>query len=92
MANTIGERVAAELTRFGWNQKELVRRSGLAASAVSQIIRDDREPSAGSLVKLATALDVTADYLLGLRRDPDAPLVARIHCPSCGKRHYVERV
>ncbi len=42
----------------GWNQTELAFYSGLAPSVISQIENGKRDPSAGTLRKLANALDV----------------------------------
>lgn len=91
-AKDIGERVRAERERRGWNQADLSRRSGLAPSAVSQIESGAREPSPRSLAKLAVTLAVTTDYLLGLRQEQQQPTAARMHCPACGQRHYIERI
>lgn len=42
----------------GWNQTELAYHSGLAPSVISQIENGKRDPSAGTLKKLAKALEV----------------------------------
>lgn len=42
----------------GWNQTELAYHSGLAPSVISQIENGKRDPSAGTLRKLAKALEV----------------------------------
>jgi transcriptional regulator with XRE-family HTH domain len=46
--------------------EQLSRLSGINATQISHFETDRREPSAGNIRKLATALDITADYLLGL--------------------------
>jgi transcriptional regulator with XRE-family HTH domain len=49
----------------GWNQTELAFRSRLAPSVISQIENGKRNPSAGTLKKLAKALEVeVADLFL----------------------------
>ena len=66
----LGERVAAARKRLGINQAELARRAALAPAAVWQIEHGDRRPSAGTLRRLADALEVSADWLLDR---PEAP-------------------
>lgn len=56
-------REARELRNL--NQGELAARSGLQASAVSHFETGNRKPSFDNLHRLAHALDVTTDYLLG---------------------------
>ncbi len=57
--------------RRGMKQVELAQRSGLQPSAISQFETGQREPSPENLCKLADALGVTVDYLLG--RSPPEP-------------------
>jgi len=47
------------------NQGELASRAGLQASAISHFETATRKPSFDNLRRLADALDVTTDYLLG---------------------------
>ncbi len=54
------------------NQSELARRAGLQASAVSQFETGTRKPSFDNLRRLADALDVTTDYLIGRVDDNQA--------------------
>jgi transcriptional regulator with XRE-family HTH domain len=62
------------------NQAELARRAGLQASAVSHFETGARKPSFDNLKRLADALDVTTDYLLGRVDDPGGLAGAdRIH-------------
>lgn len=51
------------------NQGELAQRAGLQASAVSHFETGTRKPSFDNLKKLADALRVTTDYLLGRSDD-----------------------
>ncbi|MGN1230758.1 MAG: helix-turn-helix domain-containing protein, partial [Anaerotignum sp.] len=46
--------------------KQLAQKSGLPESAISEARNDKRTLRSDSLVKLCEALDVSADYLLGL--------------------------
>ena len=52
------------------NQGELARRAGLQASAISHFETGARKPSFDNLKRLADALKVTTDYLLGRVDDP----------------------
>ena len=52
-------------------EAQLARAAGISQSAVSRIEAGLREPSAGTLRGLAVALNVSADYLLGLEPGPD---------------------
>jgi transcriptional regulator with XRE-family HTH domain len=61
-------RAARELRDL--NQEELARRAGLQASAVSHFETGARKPSFHNLKRLADALSVTTDYLLGRVDDP----------------------
>ena len=49
----------------GLSQAELAQRAGLQASAISHFETGTRKPSFDNLRRLADALDVTTDYLLG---------------------------
>lgn len=54
------------------NQSELGEISNLAPSAISQFESNLREPSATSLIKLSKALNISADYLLGLKNEKNS--------------------
>jgi transcriptional regulator with XRE-family HTH domain len=56
----------------GLTQAELGHRAGMAGAAVSHFETGQRAPSLDSLVKLADALDVSTDQLLG-RASASAP-------------------
>jgi transcriptional regulator with XRE-family HTH domain len=49
----------------GLNQAEVAARSGMQVSAVSHFETGGRKPSFDNLRRLAQALDVTTDYLIG---------------------------
>ncbi len=53
-----------------WNQSELAGRAGLPPSSISQFETGTRKPSFDTLRKLANALEVTTDYLLGRVDNP----------------------
>lgn len=56
-------RQARELRKL--NQADLAARSGLQASAISHFETGTRKPSFDNLRRLADALEVTTDFLLG---------------------------
>ncbi|MDA3832073.1 MAG: helix-turn-helix transcriptional regulator [Spirochaetales bacterium] len=53
------------------NQEKLANRAGLQPAAVSHFETGVRKPSFDNLKKLAQALEVTTDYLLGKADDPE---------------------
>lgn len=58
-------RLRAAREKRGLNQGELASRAGLQASAISHFETGTRKPSFDNLRRLADALEVTTDYLLG---------------------------
>lgn len=61
----MGVRVRASREKAGLSQGELSRRIGFHKTAIAHIEAGRKGPSLSKLVALATALDVTTDYLLG---------------------------
>jgi transcriptional regulator with XRE-family HTH domain len=71
--STLGERLSAVRTRRGLTQGEVAQRARLPQQAISRLERGDRaHVRSDVLARLATALDVSADVLLGLRDMVDA--------------------
>jgi transcriptional regulator with XRE-family HTH domain len=70
----LGTRIVATREHIGWTQRELVRVSGVQQNNLSAL-EQGKKPSvrADTVVRLAKALDVSADYLLGLTDDPTPP-------------------
>lgn len=54
----------------GLSQTDLAEKTGLQPSAVSHFETGRRAPSSDNLRRLADALEVTTDYLLGREIDP----------------------
>lgn len=69
METSFTERLRNARNNRGLSQAELAQRAGLEPSAVSHFEAGRRQPSFHNLRKLADALGVTTDYLLG--RDLD---------------------
>ncbi|MER8948077.1 helix-turn-helix transcriptional regulator [Mesorhizobium sp. M0809] len=55
----------------GYNQEDLAVRAGMPASSIAHFETGTRKPSFESLRRLAIALEITTDYLLGRVDSPD---------------------
>ena len=70
--STLGERLNAVRERRGLTQGEVARRAHLPQQAISRLERGERtHVRSDVLARLAIALDVSADVLLGLRDTAD---------------------
>jgi transcriptional regulator with XRE-family HTH domain len=73
MNTTLGHRLAVRRTQQDLAQGDLASRAGITQTHLSEI-EHNRRPldrmAAGTLVKVARALEVSTDYLLGLTDDP----------------------
>ena len=67
-------RLRAAREKRSLNQGDLASRAGLQASAISHFETGTRKPSFDNLRRLADALEVTTDYLVG--RVSDAQVLA----------------
>lgn len=56
-------------------QADLAEKTGLPASSISLFEKGPRKPSFDNLRTLASALDVTTDYLLGTADSPTNPQI-----------------
>lgn len=65
------ERLKAARALRGLNQTDLAAKVGLPPSSMSHFESGTRKPSFENLKRLATALNVTTDYLLGRADEPD---------------------
>lgn len=54
-----------------WNQIELAEKTGLPTSSIGHFEAGSRKPSFDNLRRLAIALNVTTDYLLGRVSSPE---------------------
>jgi len=66
---SVDHRIRTRRTRLGITQTQLAKAAKLTPAAISQFESGARKPSFDALSKLATALKVTTDYLLG-RKQP----------------------
>lgn len=53
------------MRRCGYNQAQLAKEAGITPPALCKILKKERTPSSDVLVKIATALEVSLDYLVG---------------------------
>ncbi len=64
--SVFGQRLREARTARNWTQEQLAKESGVTAAVISHFETGTRQrASADNLVKLATALSISVDYLLG---------------------------
>jgi len=87
-AETIGSRLRALRRAKGWTQRELARRAGVGQPMIADLESGKRDDIlAGNLRRLADALVVSVDQLLGRVSDPrprpgEAPWLGRCALPQ----------
>lgn len=62
----IGKRIAEALSIRGMSQQELSEKTNLPKSAISQYIHGKNDPKQKNIYKMAVALAVRPDWLMGL--------------------------
>lgn len=72
---TFGERLALCVERTGLKQKQLAEMIEVTPTRLNYWIKDKREPDIAYIRKLAKALNVSTDYLIGNTPD-NVPLTA----------------
>jgi transcriptional regulator with XRE-family HTH domain len=80
MPESFGDRLRRTREEKGLNQADLAEKTGFQASAVSHFESGRRAPSFDNLRKLADALAVSIDYLLGRENVPTGagPVAERV--------------
>jgi transcriptional regulator with XRE-family HTH domain len=73
----LAQRIRLERDARGWSLADLAGRSGVAKASISKIERGEMSPSAGLLVRLATAFDLTLAGLL-LRAESEKSRLTRV--------------
>ena len=69
---TLGEKLKAVRRTRGWSQRELARRAHVRHALLSELETDKRGDTTGhNLRRLARALHVSVDYLVGMY-DPES--------------------
>lgn len=71
MSGSFPERLKAARDLRKMNQSDLAAKAGLPATSISHFEAGARKPSFDNLRRLAVALEVTTDYLLGLVDNPE---------------------
>ena len=69
MQTEIGKQIAESLRKQGMTQKALAERLSISEGVLSRYISGDREPKPDMVANIATALNTTSDYLLGIEAD-----------------------
>ena len=70
----IGERIKRCRLALGMNKAQLASKAGLTRPSITYYENHNAKPTLQSLRKLADALGVSVDYLIGLKNDPkDGP-------------------
>jgi len=76
MANDFADRLRKQREQKGLSQAELAEKAGLQVTAISHFETGGRSPSFDNLRKLADALAVTSDYLIGRSDQPELSAAA----------------
>lgn len=63
----IQRRLREEIINSGLTQKEIAQAIGVSPQTVSRYMRDDIFPALDTLAKLCQLLDISADYILGIK-------------------------
>ena len=69
--STIGKEIKKARIEKGMKQKDLQALTGLSQKHLSQVENDAADPRASALRKIAMALGVSADRLLGIEQKQD---------------------
>lgn len=70
IANVLAERVREARRRAGVNQWQLAEAAGVSNETISRIERGRFSPALPTLCRIAKALDVSLDHLVGLKDKP----------------------
>ena len=66
MSRELGLRIKGMLEKRNMTQRDLANRINITEAQLSRYISGDREPKPATLANMATALQTTSDYLLGI--------------------------
>lgn len=66
---SLGERIITAMEVRDMTQSDLARKAGLSRAVVSNIVLGKtKNPTFDNVVKIASALDVSLEYLAGIKR------------------------
>ena len=86
MSKAFGERLLSLLQKQGITQKQLADRLNTTEATLSRYVNGEREPKADMVANIATALNTTSDYLLGIEKsDYDFPKLERLLARNASK-------
>jgi transcriptional regulator with XRE-family HTH domain len=71
VADVFRERLKKAREVRGWSQAELGEKAAMPGSSIAHFETGTRKPSFESLRRMANALEITTDYLLGRVDSPD---------------------
>ena len=92
MGKELGLRIIETLQKRGMTQKELASRIGVTEAVISRYVSGDRDPKPEVLANIATALNTTSDYLLGIENEEfDHPRIRRMIARNASKMTEKER-
>ena len=63
----IQERLRESIKQSNLQQKEIAKAIGVSAQTVSKYMKKDIFPALDTLAKLCVLIDVSADYILGIK-------------------------
>lgn len=66
MGKEMGARISEMLEKRNMSQRKLAERIRISEQQLSRYISGDREPKPETIANIATVLQTTSDYLLGL--------------------------
>lgn len=66
MSKELGIRITEMLEKRNMKQRDLANRINITEAQLSRYISGDREPKPATIANIATALQTTSDYLLGI--------------------------
>ena len=64
--STVAERLGTALKERGIMQRQLAEKAGVTETTISRYVNGTRTPKGNNIKKIADALNVSADYLLGV--------------------------
>ena len=70
--DTFGERLNMVLYEQELSQADLDKRTGIGRANISRYVCNKQMPTVDSLIAICKTLNVSADWLLGLRKERDA--------------------
>ncbi len=71
--SVIGERIRKVREELGMTRNQLAEKAGISTSMLYYYEKEQKNPSAEVLARICEALDISADYILGLI-DEEKPL------------------